>query len=194
MKDDAIMIQAERQVQIETYEVEDAEWAGDEIDKEAYVALAEKIGAKKQVELVETEGAIPFQRMSDAVKNTWIAFCPSRHGIDAYAEAMIPMRVMKLAEHCIDKGYFEKIEIWAESETNPDPVMVGIAEGLSRGYYLIARWGESLMSWPEIVKEAREKWMKTRTNDLNATITDAQGKLGRIDADADKYFNGGWVF
>jgi hypothetical protein len=191
MADDTITVQAERQVQIETYQVEDAEWPGDEVDKEAYLALAEKIGAKKQVDLVNDEGAIPFQRMSDAVKHTWKAFCPGQHRLAEFSDSMIPMRVMKLLDHCIEKKYFGHIEIWTESETNPDPVAVGYMGNDAR--YLLARWGEALLSWPEVVKKAREKWIAKRTNECNAKAAECQSRIDKIENDADTYFGGGYV-
>ena len=191
VEDDVITVQAERQVQIETYEVEDAEWPGDEIDKEVYLAVAEKIGATKQVELVNEEGAVPFQRMNDAVKHTWEAFCPGHHKLESFSESMIPMRVMNLLSRCVDKKYFGHIEVWTESETNPDPVAVGCIGHNVR--YLIARWGESLLSWPEIVKKAREKWMRKRVNETNAKIAECEAIVTKIEAQADTYFAGGYV-
>lgn len=189
----------EDRVLVEIYQTEAAEFDTDDAEAKECQELAEKLGLSGQKNIFKSDGVIPFPKLSKAEKNIWNAFCPSVCDVSDYEDTVIPARVMKIIEYCTDKQYFGTIEIWSESETNPDPIVVGIIGGSSKyngnvSCYLIARWGEALASWQEVVKIAREKWIRSSTNELTSAIAHKQEKLNSLEHQADIYFAGGTVF
>lgn len=183
-------------VLIETYEVEEAEWAGDEMDKEKYLQLIDACGLEGQKKIIQNEGAIPFQRLSEQDKRVWQAFCPGKYKATAYAQGVIPLRVLGLINVCTERKYFQRIEIWTENANAPDPVVVGImatSDYSTDAVYLIARWGHALLSWPEVVKQAHDKWKVNAKASLERTIAEAKTKLESLDALCADHMNGGWV-
>lgn len=184
------------EVLVETYEIEEAEWAGDEMDKDAYLKLAEECGLEGQKQIFVKEGTIPFQRLSENEKRVWEAYCPGRFKAKEYKETVIPMRVLGLIKVCTERQYFQRIEIWTEHENNPDPIVIGIVgnnDYNTKAVYLIARWGQSLESWPLVVKSASEKWMAASKAKLEKTVAEANMNLAALGDLARRHFAGEYV-
>lgn len=182
---------------IETYEIEEAEFAGDDIDTAKYQEYHEKLGLEGQSKILTNDNGagIPFQKMSNAIFNTWSAYCPNKSNLKTYRETLIPLRVLKLISICQERGYFKQIYIWSESHDNPDPVVIGCTDQYdwninANTTYLIARWGESLKSWPEIVKIAKEKTMARFTGELKEKIANANMALANVEHLVNKYLSG----
>ena len=184
------------EVLIETYEIEEAEWPTDDANKDEYLETIQKLELTGQQELVGQEGCIPFQRMDDKVTAIWKAFAPKQETIHNYREGRIPLKLLVLVGICKEKGWFYDMEVWSESYANPDPIIVGrvkMPNGYSYAYYMIGRWGEALLSWPEVVKIAKEKWIAKAKADLQERIGDAQDKMQRLDSMADTWAHGKYV-
>jgi len=189
------------EILVETYEVEEAEYAGDEMSdeqKKQYGEIAERLELKPQLAIVKGEGHIPLQRLTEAEYRVWKAFCPYGVTMDNYREKF-PLRVLMLLDHCVQREYFSEIQVWSESEVNPDPVAVGVAipdpdRSYVKVYYLIARWGLALENWQEIVKQAKRKWLEKSKAKLKAKMSACQIDIESIEAKAIQYFEGESVY
>ena len=185
------------ELQIETYEIEECEFAGDNIDTDKYKEYFDKLGLKGQTKILTGPGdtGIPFQKMSSGVYNVWKTYCPGKYKLEDYQETLIPIRVLGLLSICKERNYFSNYQIWTENRNNPDPILVASAEDnysmiYSSDAYLIARWGESLKSWPEIVKGAKDKLRPLLETELKKYINIAQSNIGVIDGFIDRYLDG----
>lgn len=181
------------EIEIETYEIEEAEWPCDEVNLDDYRQLWTKLGLKQQLENTEKDRIIPFLQMNTALEHVWSAYCPNKSNLNNFAE-LIPLRVLKIIEKCQEKKWFEKIEIWSETRYSPDPIVIGmIKEGWNEKKYLLARWGEALKPYSEIYKLARERWIQDNVAMLNERIAKSKKDIESIDYLANKYFNGEWI-
>ena len=69
-----------------------------------------------------------------------------------YAFDLIPRSVLETWNECTQQGLFSDYEIWtAEQRAQPDPVLIG-RRPEHPFPYLIARWGDALLSWEQLVR------------------------------------------
>jgi hypothetical protein len=183
-------------MEVETYELQETEVPVSEEEKEEYTKLTEDLGLEGMGELLDREGVIPFQRLDSAQKNIWNAFAPSEHRLKDYRESIIPLRVLALCKLGIDEEYFDEVRIWSESEVDPDPIAVGLVfrdgnQYSIEAYYLIARWGEALRSWEEVVRIAREKLTRKAEVELKARLSRLKAALdGQVPEAVEDIING----
>ena len=189
------------EILVETYEVEEAEWAGAEMtdeQKHQYEEIAERLNLTPQTEIIKGEGHIPFRRLTEAEERVWKAYCPYSVTMGNYREKF-PLRALILLDHCVQRRYFSEIQVWSESEVNPDPVAVGVAipdptRSYNKVYYLIVRWGEALENWQEIVKQAKRKWLEKSKASLEAKRNSCKIDLDSLEQKAIQYFGGEAVY
>lgn len=150
------------QILVETFEIEQAEWPGDDAPKEEYEALIEELNLTGQKQLLESDGFIPFQKMDEAMKNIWGIFCPAKCALKEYRQGIIPVRLLNVVKECDRHKYFTRYEVWSESHEK-DPILIGNTGdhdwSTGAGKYLIGRWGLALLPWSEIIEIARKRWV-----------------------------------
>ena len=184
------------QIQVEDFKMEEAVVGQDQTTEEQLQKrkdLLEKLQLKEQQKMFAEDVGIPYQRLTTVGRNIWGAFCPYKAKLADF-KGYIPTRVLEIIE--TNQIKFGRIEVWSEEETNPDPVLVGIVGQdytTTQAYYLIARWGESLLSYAEVVKIARDKWTNRRRNKLMAKIKEAEKDVATLERDADEHFDGRFV-
>ncbi len=184
------------EIQVEEFQIEESV-VGQELGAEERLekrrALLEKLCLKEQQKMFAEDVGTPYQRLTRVGINIWHAFCPHVTELNDF-KGYIPTRVLEIVEQTTER--FDRMEVWSEEQTNPDPVLVGVVgkEYSSNAiFYLLARWGESLLPYGEVVKIAKEKWLSKRRNKLNAQLKKAERDLAGLDADADAYFDGNFV-
>jgi len=185
---------------IETYLIEESEKMIAEPEHlEEWLKTVEELGLEGQKKLTKEEKSpIPFPKMRRVEYRVYETLCPNKEDVLKYSNNTIPLRVLSLIALAQREQYFVIIEIW-DDHASPDPVAVGFADssglyGENRNAFIIARWGDELRSFPELLKIAKEKWTIKNTTELKSRISDAQKKLETIQNQADKYFIGEFVF
>ena len=177
--------------QVEEFKMEEV-FVGDTQTDEEHATkrkeLLDKLNLPLQVKMFEEGGKIQYQRLSNAGLHIWGAFCPHKSDLVA-CKLYLPTRILEILETA--RTQFHKIEVWSEELATQDPILIGV---LTNNYdspkYLIARWGESLLPYAEVVQKARQKWISTRINKLKAKLKEHTLDLESVEADADKYLDG----
>jgi hypothetical protein len=183
-------------MEVETYEVSETAAEPTEASEEA-IGLIDELGLVGQRTLVQDEDdvvtRVPYRCATAEEVRVFRALCPIETKLVDYAEEPIPLRVLQVAAHARGLNLGDELLVWhRESSTIKDPVLVareGDAWSSDRKYYLLARWGEELESWPTLVKLAtevlRQKFLaalaeiKTRVLAAEASIdARALGQLG----------------
>lgn len=171
---------------VETYEV--TELTADlkpECDAEA-LALIESLNLNGQMDLAtrSDDGAAkrnPYRHMTREEALVYGLLLPKKTKIADYADGMIPLRVLQVAAHA--KEHFTELWVWSPaSAADKDPLLVGMTKqpipGMPSHYtrdteWLLARWGDVLLPFPELIKQAavraREK--------INLAIRRAKGEI-----------------
>jgi hypothetical protein len=180
---------------VETYEA--GEGVGQaEVDEESR-KLMEQLGLEGQLGLATgfpAAGTNPYSEMTLEQKVTFRALFPETTEIARYARGPIPLRVLQVAAHAA--GLFEKLEVW-HSRHDADPLLVGLVKG-PESYsdprpYLLARWGDLLDPFGELVKKARAVIRERLKAYWEEQASEAAGRLQCLDALVTKHFNGEFV-
>lgn len=158
-------------MQVELYEIEEVGIGQTDVPEKVEADVVAAImelkleGQKKLLQSFDENGevdttapakVIPFKKMNPDEERIWKGICPSQHNAESYDEGLIPLRVLSLMIACQKRGFFESYEIWSESNMRVDPILVGVKKSgkWTHDYYLLARWGESLLPQAKLAEEA----------------------------------------
>ena len=162
-------------------------------DLDEWNKLVEATGLKGQQSLKqEDKSPIPFPFMNEGMKRVYNTLCPDTETAEKYNKTTIPVRVLSVIALCKQEGYFDELQIWSDNAT-PDPIVVGIKKDPDSDWrkylYLIARWGDELRSYPELVQIAKARFKEQQTARLNTKILECNEKLHNIDMYIEKEFS-----
>lgn len=186
-------------MQVETYEIEE-QGAGTEpeVESEA-MALAEKLGLEGQLSLIAKPASGERQRfqypeMTAQEREVYRAVFPATTDIKNYSGGIIPVRVLQVAAHALE--FCDKVQVWHKHHHDPDPMLVGL---IGKDYspsklFRLARWGDGLKDFSELLKEATEITREKLKGDLEGAIQEAQSKLASLDSIVAKKMRGENVF
>lgn len=150
-----------------------------------------ELGLSEQLKLSEeNKSPIPFENMNEVSKRVYETLCPAIVEYKKYGKTTIPLEVLGLIKLAEDEGYFDYIEIWYDDKS-PDPLAVGVVKinDWKRENFLMARWGDVLRPFNELMKMAIQRYKKKSTLDLKNKIAEASNKLENIDLNVERYFN-----
>ena len=169
---------------VETYEVPESGEAGITESDAAAVALIEALGLDGQKELINPEAPterMPYRRMTEQEDFVYKVLLPVRTGVGKYMSGAIPLRVLQVISHAREGNYFHEMEVWHPKDARiDDPILVGVRkEGQygSRTLYLLARWGEVLTAFSELLVEAGAKWRDEAAAQCKKAIREAELEL-----------------
>lgn len=157
----------------ETYETPEVDEHGTpECEAEA-VELIEQLGLEGQLSLINPDvngdaKRIPYPKMTKEQKVVIQAVCPKESNLNEYKDQSIPLRILQVAAHA--KELFEYLLVWhPENADEKDPYLIGRnGNGYSSTeYYILARWGEQLLPWGEMVEKAASMLRGKRVQKLN---------------------------
>lgn len=192
----------ESNMQVETYEVEEinsSDAATMAADSEA-IELAEKMGLKGQIKLTNTTTATrcPYRRITNEEMAVYSTLFPKTTELYQYEDGIIPLRVLKVASHAKDCGYFGKLVVWHPEPGKTDPVLIGIHVEKHPTHsfdvtteYILARWGDSLQSFEQLQAKAKKVLVERWTAKLKKTQAEIAAVIGNVEAYAQDMVNGG---
>jgi hypothetical protein len=174
----------EGNMQIETYEIEEATSGTTKETDAQSIELIEKLGLEGQKKLISpsTGERLQYPEMTTAEHNVYKAVFPVHTNIKAYEGGIIPVRVLQVAAHAADFCY--DVQVWHKGNPRLDPLLVGRigpSEYQIRKVLRLARWGDALVDYSELVKEAREIIRRRIEREQNNRIENAKTMLGRLD-------------
>lgn len=146
-------------IQVESYEQLEME---PNQDNDAELRrLVEELGLDGQRKLLSAEKKVnPFRTMTMHEYAAYKCFLPRHVRVSDYANP-IPIRVLEILALAKSLDFFTSFEIWSNDD---DPLLVGVKD---HQHYLLARWGESLLSFAEIEATIGKKMREA----LKACIT-----------------------
>lgn len=172
-------------MQIETYEIEEETSGTQSETDEQSIALIEKLGLDGQKKLISTDGKsrLQYPEMTQQEHNVYKAVFPVHTDLKKYEGCIIPIRVLQVAAHA--QEFCFDVQVWHKRNPRLDPLLVGrIGSGPYNIQKLLklARWGDALLDFSELIKEARMA-IRTRIEaEQQERISSAQGILNRLDA------------
>lgn len=198
-----------KQIQVETFEMEDAYHgeASQAVADVESIALCEKLGLEGQLSISnkETQTRSPFKVMTKDEYVVYSLVCPEHVEVTRFKTEPIPLRVLQVlayakSDECPIK--FDTLEIWSvSSAVIKDPLLVGKVKtgAYEYSYYLLARWGEELEHFSELMKKAQEirfKAIQTKLREGIALFTTELEKYKLMqsgDMDIQKSLPNAWL-
>lgn len=179
-------------MQIETYEIEESSETA-ECDAKA-IELIEKLGLDGQRSLVkhvdETGKRLQYPEMTAQEIAVYTAIFPQHTALKTYSHSAIPIRVLQVAAHAVE--FCDRVSVWHKKHRDPDPLLVGLKgpDYSPSKIYRLARWGDALKDFSELVKEAREIIRAKIKGDLERKIAEANVNLQSLDGLVEKALMG----
>ncbi len=177
-------------VLIETYEMTEtsAEDGLPECETEA-LDLIQRLGLTgQQTLLTGPKGErSPYRKMTAEEHKVYSVLMGKKTAIREYSDGAIPLRVLQIAAHA--QGIYKRIEVWhAPNADIKDPVLVGV-NGDTYGkqeFFLLARWGEALAPFAELMALAAKLWRGTLARFMDETRREAQTRGESLTACTDE--------
>jgi hypothetical protein len=183
---------------IETYEIEEkvgeAIGTTPEVEAEA-LQLIEDLGLDGQKSLVvkDDEGGesrIPYPEMTKQEIVVYKIRFPVQDKAQEYSMGILPIRILQVVKHA--KELFDRVYIWHDKVRDPDPILIG---KIGEKHYLLARWGEALAPFKQIMEEAREKLREEWLHKGAALKIKIDSWLGTdLETRLTEKLNGEWVY
>jgi hypothetical protein len=163
-------------MKVETFEVTEV-CENTVLADEASIAMFEKLGLTGQMTLVgkaangqEKSAVCPYREMKPEENKVYRLLCPQVTSVEDFQASAIPLRVLQVLEHAKSLDLFLYFEIWAAEGAVKDPVLVAKKERYTNTVFILARWGEELDAWPQLVKKALELWKAKVREELESII------------------------
>lgn len=187
-------------MEIQTFEIEESVDGTTPECEAGAIELIEKLELKGQKSLVCKDGEkrFPYPEMTRQELHVYGAIFPAHTKVEEYSAGIIPIRVLQVVSHA--KGYCDAIEVWHKSVRDPDPLLVGQVDAKSphghpiRKSYMLARWGDALKQFSELVVEAREIVRGQFRSTLQEGIAKRQAELAAVDETVEKHLRGETVY
>ena len=166
-------------MQIETYLQENCSTEAAILAEDSeHKDLIESLGLNGQKRLREaaSDNIIPFPIMTKEEYLVYTLCFPEKSSPDNFLTETIPTRVLRLLKFVKDQNLFSDLVICStESATVVDPVLIGIINIKHpthnftdrTNYYLLARWGNSLLPFTKLLKQARTNGIIKRRAAIN---------------------------
>lgn len=186
-------------MKVETYEVEqeNTEIAQLAADGESAM-LIEKLGLNGQKTLMNTDTGtmLPYRLITKEENAVFSTLFPIKTRIEEYKSGPIPVRVLQVAAFVKELGRSDMkiLEVWHPEDAKDDPVLVAREESWRGTIYLLARWGQALLSFDELREKAVEKLKAVCVGKLKKARAEVESELAHVEdsirakmADGDVY-------
>jgi hypothetical protein len=152
------------------------------------------LGLEGQLNLTrnsENNSASPYTFMNKHMTNVFKILCPCKAAVEKYNKTQIPIDVLSHVALCKQEGYFQKLEIWYDN-TSPDPILVGYVTDTysSSIVHLIARWGDEIVPFEQLVDKAVRRFTLAYKNYAQCVIAEAKVALESADARVRQFISG----
>lgn len=183
---------------VQTFLVEEASPLIYDNDKlQAWHNHVESLGLAGQLKLMQnasnsSASPNPFTPMNTVMQRVYETLCPSKMNYKDYDKSAIPVEVLDLIALAEREGYFVDIKIWYDDKT-PDPIAVGYGSHqyeFMRPKFLIAKWGDVIEPFDQLLLRARKIFFKQRKAELQNKMIESKQKLESIQVDVVRYFQG----
>ena len=140
-------------------------------------ALCGSLGLVQQrLRAKESRLNIPYHRLSEEELDVWGTFLPTSYspnprpysGVPSFRHYdfdEIPVTALRIIQEAQESRAFFALEIWTPEKRIKDPIAVGVVKfshaSPDESYYLLCRWGESLLpfeEFKEIVHQRQRPW------------------------------------
>lgn len=175
-------------MQVQTYEVEP-------VDQNEIQHLAAEGEALELIESLELEGQkslvnedtgtiLPYRFITAQERFVFKTLFPQECKIQNYKDGPIPLRVLQVAAHVksLKRDDMTYLQVWYPRQGIDDPVLIARPDYYKDPIYLIARWGQALLDFDELLAKAIKEQKAIVKSKLEAAKGEIDSLLSRIDS------------
>lgn len=145
-------------MEIETYEITEANETGKVDDYEQVKELTEKLQLEGQSVFFQGEKKVlfPYRKITKQESLVYSTVLSDKTRVEKFQESVIPLRVLQVIAHARELNYYDYLEVWhCPNADLKDPLLVGVkGTEYSGERHILARWGEVLESFETLSKMA----------------------------------------
>lgn len=161
---------------------------------EEWANICQELGLYKQLQKagkVEKVGN-PYQKVDPRSERVFKMLCPVSVNYKLYEASTLPLDVLQEISRCEKNGWFKHINVWYDDKS-PDPFLIGYdhKDEWQGNKFLIARWGDELLPFEQLVTKAINRFKDAYKRALNVLIADCECRSRDIEADIQGYINQG---
>lgn len=184
-------------MKVETYEVEEIQ---DELGQMAAdsesAELIEKLGLEGQRKLLNAETCtrFPYRLMTKTEHKVFSLLFPERVKLYDYSDSIIPVRVLQVAAFVKENAPPEMkagLYVWHSGSAKEDPLLVGHTSEYGGQFFLLARWGDALLSFDEMAEKAKKLWIVKARAKIRKEIEEWESDESNLTNLADELFQSG---
>lgn len=165
-------------------------------NSEEWEQLCAGLGLQKQLKKagkVEKVGN-PYMKLDPRTERIYEMLCPRKEVYTSYEASTLPLEVLQEIHRCKKNEWFPVIEVWYDDKS-PDPFLIGYDS--KKGYankFLIARWGDELLLFEQLVDKAIDRYKEAYKRALNRLIQDCESRKQDIEGEIRGYIDlgNGW--
>lgn len=163
-------------MEIETYEATETTAEGQVEHTPEDMALIAELGLSGQQLITSDEGEInPYPKITHEQKLVCATLFDQRTKVADYSAGMIPVRILQVIAHAKDVFGIQNIYVYHKPTVEiRDPILVAGDHG---NEYILARWGDALEPWADLMRMAREKYRETYLTTLRRIKAKADSLL-----------------
>ena len=158
-------------------------------DAEAQELIA-KLGLAGQSRLInpDTVTRLPYRAMEAREMLVYRALCDASKKLEEYDVDAIPVRILQVAATAKDCSMFTELQVWYPREARiDDPLLVGVRKAhpypdhpekwmreiTNDTFFLLARWGKTLLPFEQLEAMAVKMHRTHRVSQLKKAIQEA---------------------
>lgn len=156
--------------------------------------LCSGLGLRNQLKKIGKAEKIanPYLKLDQRTERVYQMLCPRKELYTDYGAGTLPLDVVQEIHRCKQNGWFVQMEIWYDDKS-PDPFLIGYDNKKMGNKFLIARWGDELLPFEQLVAKAINLYKAAYLRALNRLIVDCEYRKQDVEAELRTYIDlGRW--
>jgi hypothetical protein len=135
--------------------------------------------------------ANPYMRLDPRTERVYEMLCPRKEIYTDYKAGTLPLEVLQEIHRCKKNEWFPVIAVWYDDKS-PDPFLIGYdSKKDEANKYLIARWGDELLPFEQLMAKAIDRYKEAYKRALNRLIADCEFRKQHIEGEIRGYIDAG---
>ena len=130
----------------------------------------------------------PYVKLDPRTERVYEMLCPQKELYTDYKASTLPLEILQEIHRCKENEWFPVIAIWYDDKS-PDPFLIGYDSKKGGNKYLIARWGDELLPFEQLLEKAINRYKEAYRRALNRLIMDCEFRKQDIEGEIRGYID-----
>lgn len=166
----------------------------DESERRTHQAIASRLQLDRQLTYSVADTPMPYAEADNFTRAVYATVFDTVRKLAEY-DKPVPNRILMLVQIGVENGWWTTDDLYVRySGTMPDPILCRKPEGAgdySERMVIIARWGDALLPFPDLVRAAAAKTAATVRQKVRAKIAELEAVLADPEAAAIEHLQAG---